>query len=69
LGRREGPGVVTGGFGWSFYGFFVFAAAWIAAYFAWAAWMNRRTEAEGRRPGPGGQGPRERPRNDHGMSK
>ncbi len=33
---------MTGGFGWSFYGFFVFAAVWIAAYFTWAAWMNRR---------------------------
>jgi hypothetical protein len=25
------------GFGWSFYGFFIAAAAWIAAYFVWAA--------------------------------
>jgi hypothetical protein len=24
------------GFGWSFYGFFVAAAAWLALYFAWA---------------------------------
>ena len=24
------------GFGWSFYGFFIAAAAWIAAYFYWA---------------------------------
>jgi hypothetical protein len=24
------------GFGWSFYGFFVAAAAWIAVYFLWA---------------------------------
>lgn len=30
------------GFGWSFYGFFLFTAAWMAAYFAWAAWMARR---------------------------
>jgi len=30
------------GFGWSFYGFFLFAAAWIAAYFAWARWMEKR---------------------------
>jgi len=30
------------GFGWNFYGFFVFAAAWLAGYFAWAAWMARR---------------------------
>ncbi len=29
-------------FGWSFYGFFLFAAGWIAAYFGWAAWMARR---------------------------
>jgi hypothetical protein len=25
------------GFGWSFYGFFVLAVLWLAAYFAWAA--------------------------------
>ena len=25
------------GFGWSFYGFFVAAAAWIAGYLVWAA--------------------------------
>ena len=24
------------GFGWSFYGFFVLAVLWLAAYFAWA---------------------------------
>lgn len=24
------------GFGWSFYGFFVAAAAWLAGYFLWA---------------------------------
>jgi hypothetical protein len=24
------------GFGWSFYGFFVAAAVWMALYFAWA---------------------------------
>jgi membrane protein implicated in regulation of membrane protease activity len=30
------------GFGWSFYGFFLFAVVWIAAYFAWARWMEKR---------------------------
>jgi hypothetical protein len=33
------------GFGWSFYGFFVAAAGWMAAYFAWALaveWRERR---------------------------
>jgi hypothetical protein len=25
------------GFGWSFYGFFVLAAVWLATYFLWAA--------------------------------
>jgi hypothetical protein len=33
------------GFGWSFYGFFAAAAAWIALYFAWcraAAARDRR---------------------------
>jgi hypothetical protein len=29
------------GFGWNFYGFFVFAAVWIAAYFLWAYRMAR----------------------------
>ena len=29
-------GARVNGFGWSFYGFFVAAAAWIAIYFAWA---------------------------------
>jgi hypothetical protein len=24
------------GFGWSFYGFFIAAAVWMAAYFIWA---------------------------------
>ncbi len=52
---------MTGGFGWSFYGFFVFAVVWIAAYFAWAAWMNRRPGAGGRRPEAGGG-------KDHGMT-
>jgi hypothetical protein len=32
----------TEGFGWSFYGFFVAAAAWVTAYFVWAAWAGRR---------------------------
>ena len=30
------------GFGFSFYGFFVFAALWCVAYFAWAIWINKR---------------------------
>jgi hypothetical protein len=25
------------GFGWSFYGFFLAAGAWVAGYFLWAA--------------------------------
>lgn len=36
------------GFGASFWGFFVLAAAWCVAYFAWAIAANRR-EAEKRR--------------------
>jgi hypothetical protein len=39
------------GFGWSFYGFFLAAAAWLAAYFVWA-WRagrrDRRTGTDGR---------------------
>jgi hypothetical protein len=27
------------GFGWSFYGFFFAAAAWLVLYFLWARWM------------------------------
>jgi hypothetical protein len=49
---------VTGGFGWSFYGFFLFAIVWIAAYFAWAAWMNRKTGAGDRGTGTTTEGPR-----------
>ncbi len=30
------------GFGWNFYGYFVFAVVWIAGYFLWALWMARR---------------------------
>jgi hypothetical protein len=33
------------GFGWNFYGFFLFAAAWVAAYFAWARAMATRDAA------------------------
>jgi hypothetical protein len=35
------------GFGWSFYGFFVAAAAWLVLYFVWAlraAARDRRDE-------------------------
>ena len=32
------------GFGWSFYGFFVFCVAFIGAYFAWARWMAARDQ-------------------------
>ena len=35
------------GFGWSFYGFFVFCVAFIGGYFAWARWMAAR-DREGR---------------------
>ena len=45
------------GFGWNFYGFFLFAGAWIAAYFAWAWWMERRETTA------------ERTRNDHGRAR
>lgn len=33
---------MSDGFGWSFWGFFVLAALWCAAYFVWAVWANRR---------------------------
>ncbi len=36
------------GFGWSFYGFFVAAAAWLLLYFLWAF----RASARDRRRGP-----------------
>jgi hypothetical protein len=29
------------GFGWSFYGFFIAAAAWVAGYVLWAARVTR----------------------------
>ena len=31
------------GFGWSFYGFFVAAVAWVAGYFIWAIYAGRRS--------------------------
>lgn len=37
------------GFGWSFYGFFFAAAAWLVLYFLWAAREARRDrKREGR---------------------
>ncbi|MGH9315189.1 MAG: hypothetical protein ACRD1S_18545 [Vicinamibacterales bacterium] len=32
------------GFGWNFYGFFLFCIVWIGAYFVWAGSMARREE-------------------------
>lgn len=37
------------GFGWSFYGFFVAAAAWVAGYFAWSRAAAARDQRR-RRP-------------------
>lgn len=37
------------GFGWNFYGFFVFAAGFIALYFLWARHMAGR-DRNGRAP-------------------
>ena len=34
------------GFGWSFYGFFICAALWLAVYFAWAWLAARRDQQE-----------------------
>jgi hypothetical protein len=40
------------GFGWTFYGFFIFCLVWIAAYFAWARWMaSRDAERDAAREG------------------
>ncbi len=49
------------GFGWNFYGYFVFSGAWIAVYFLWATWMARRDRASdlsSGSSGPGRAGPR-----------
>ena len=35
------------GFGWSFYGFFLCAAAWLVLYFVWSAAVNRRERRRG----------------------
>lgn len=40
---------MAGGFGISFYGFFVFAAVWCVLYFAWALRANRRDRETGNR--------------------
>jgi hypothetical protein len=39
----------VGGFGWNFYGFFIFCFVWIAGYFLWA---RSRQRAERERPRP-----------------
>ena len=39
------------GFGWSFYGFFIAALAWLAVYFIWA-WRAARRD---RQTGPNGR--------------
>ena len=36
------PPTPSSPFGWNFYGWFVFVAVFIAAYFSWARWMARR---------------------------
>jgi hypothetical protein len=36
------------GFGWSFYGFFVLALAWLAVYFTWAVRAAARDRTQGR---------------------
>ncbi len=36
------------GFGWSFYGFFVAAAVWLAAYFAWSFTAAARERRNGK---------------------
>lgn len=38
---------MTTGFGWSFYGFFLAAAAWLAGYFLWATRAARRDRDRG----------------------
>lgn len=30
------------GFGWSFYGFFLYSAFWVCGYFIWATYTNRK---------------------------
>ncbi|HEX2442921.1 MAG TPA: hypothetical protein VHJ77_03170 [Vicinamibacterales bacterium] len=44
------------GFGWTFYGFFLFCIVWIAGYFAWARWMAAREARERLRPERGKKG-------------
>jgi hypothetical protein len=33
---------MTAGFGWNFYGYFIYAAIWIVGYFILAVYLNRR---------------------------
>jgi hypothetical protein len=39
------------GFGLSFYGFFLFAAFWVCAYFLWAFYYNGRERRISQSPG------------------
>ena len=36
------------GFGWGFYGFFLYATVWVTGYFIWAFRANRRDREKGR---------------------
>jgi hypothetical protein len=40
------------GFGWSFYGFFAAAAAWMVCYFVWATMAAARDRRKVRRIDP-----------------
>lgn len=33
---------MTEGFGWNFYGFFLYAGVWVIGYFLWALHTNRK---------------------------
>ncbi len=33
---------MTAGFGWNFYGYFIYAAIWIVGYFILAGYLSRR---------------------------
>jgi hypothetical protein len=37
---------VTQGFGWSFYGFLLYAVVWVTGYLCWAHFKNRRERGD-----------------------
>jgi hypothetical protein len=56
------------GFGWNFYGFFLFAIVWIVGYFFWAAQTAKRERLRPARGAGGKPGPSTPPSGERGSN-